>query len=1585
MSNINKNRDRYIKRRNLKSDYANFTNEDGNLEEVQLAANSTRPISRLLRGDNGTSETTDLEAPSQFQEDNLDTHQNVAFFGDHDFHAGGEQYDESDEGGEGGYHERDLYISEDVHDDEDDDGDDGDDGEDDEVDGEDDELISGYWSEELEDRDESHRSAHPSRGSTLLRNLMQQERLELSDSNLLDVMQRIVGGMSGDTSFARPNSEYDHLIDNLNQREDSYLVLETLNELLERLLMMNGFTAERVVPAGKLAKSLILILNDPRFIDELELHLVACRCLYNFIEVNQDFIHHALNNNVMEALVQRVSEITYIDLTEQALQTLEAISREPRAHLLIVESNGLQACLQNLDFLTIHAQRKCLIIFANACTNISTERFSLVEAAFPLLFQVVKNYKDSLVIEYAWLAISRIISSYKHESEYIERLFENEELLKQMVLIITKSCNSSTTENGLNQRSTLSLMKSLNILSIVSIRISNILLNLDIGSEICHSLNRYKKTDESSQKLKNLDSTISSKSFENMVPIEAVIAAPKDFLFQFLQLIDSILPIPPSFDYTLFLEKVPTESASLSYDEKISVFTFGKFWGFVNTIWPVLIHSFQGSMDIDVRRKVLLAMYKIVYFADESVLTLIEGFNLLSGIVVSVIASERKLVDAQYLSKGNDGVNVLKQNLMVFSVFLILKTMMEKSSIGFLRLLEKDGLFEDLFAILDGLLQSYEHDQEEDTSKNPDDQISSEDIHPRSHRVSFSSSSSAHYFANSTVSSLQKSYKNIVDVGAQLKALYDDFKDKNGVLQETGNEIANLIRRLSSVSDSSLNAEWDDIWSTLKNMLDSNKNGVSSFELTSLGILDILINLLGENGSSVSTSPCKSSFVKIFYTNNESISRFVSLLEDSISRRETFDVYTSGGSIGGDSWNNTASMAKQIKLRLVPKVIDDSLHNQRMQQKYISVHSVATFRTIEEFLEQRFDLAKKLDEQDLPVKPPLGSSDAEMVENNENHSTRRIHFFLNCEAIPYETTVFGAVFKGIQNEKKVGKVDPYDVWSKQHTIFYGYTDSETHKEENEPFYEERDSEFCDKATNSVFLLLKVLFELNNEVKRLHEYTSLPPEKFRNWKLTVKLNRQLEELLIVASGTLPNWCMRLTKDFPFILPLESKILFLQSTSFGYSRLIHNWQLRSARESSDDSSRRSAEGISLIGAQVGRPSRIKARISREQFFPSAMKVLLVYGTSPEVLEIEYFNEVGSGLGPTLEFYSTTSREFCRKELHMWRDDPFISDNDTNGNPYVFNSSGLFPAPLDPRKIGTENGRKILFLFSQLGKFVARALLDSRIVDFEFNPLFLCMVRNSEMFEGDLNDSERKYPDKLSSALELVDPKLAKSLEQLKSLLSRVELKGNHYDQIEELSLCFVLPGYSNYELIPNGANISVTSENIDQYIEKVIDASVFSGVFEQMKSFVKGFSEVFPISALSIFTTDELNEVFGSSHEDWSRDALSEAIKPNHGYNHDSIAIERLINVLVNFSGKERRKFLQFLTGSPKLPIGGFKAMRPEFTVVRKYAEDNFISDDYLPSVMTCANYLKLPDYSLEEIMHQKLIDAITEGANAFHLS
>ena len=43
------------------------------------------------------------------------------------------------------------------------------------------------------------------------------------------------------------------------------------------------------------------------------------------------------------------------------------------------------------------------------------------------------------------------------------------------------------------------------------------------------------------------------------------------------------------------------------------------------------------------------------------------------------------------------------------------------------------------------------------------------------------------------------------------------------------------------------------------------------------------------------------------------------------------------------------------------------------------------------------------------------------------------------------------------------------------------------------------------------------------------------------------------------------------------------------------------------------------------------------------------------SKSVLEVHYQDEVGIGLGPTLEFYTLVSRELQQADLHMWRGDP------------------------------------------------------------------------------------------------------------------------------------------------------------------------------------------------------------------------------------------------------------------------------------------------------------------------------------------
>lgn len=101
--------------------------------------------------------------------------------------------------------------------------------------------------------------------------------------------------------------------------------------------------------------------------------------------------------------------------------------------------------------------------------------------------------------------------------------------------------------------------------------------------------------------------------------------------------------------------------------------------------------------------------------------------------------------------------------------------------------------------------------------------------------------------------------------------------------------------------------------------------------------------------------------------------------------------------------------------------------------------------------------------------------------------------------------------------------------------------------------------------------------------------------------------------------------------------------------------------------------------------------------------------------------------------------------------------------------------------------------------------------------------------------------------------------------------------------------------------------------------------------------------------------------------------------------DSRSVKNLLQVMSEFDLSERREFLQFITGSPKLPIGGFRSLTPMFTVVCKPSEHPYTSDDYLPSVMTCVNYLKLPDYTTHETMRKRLLTAMKEGQGAFHLS
>lgn len=489
-----------------------------------------------------------------------------------------------------------------------------------------------------------------------------------------------------------------------------------------------------------------------------------------------------------------------------------------------------------------------------------------------------------------------------------------------------------------------------------------------------------------------------------------------------------------------------------------------------------------------------------------------------------------------------------------------------------------------------------------------------------------------------------------------------------------------------------------------------------------------------------------------------------------------------------------------------------------------------------------------------------------------------VEFSLDGKPIGNDTTIYRAVHHLTSTSgDHVGR----SIWSQVHSIKFKRVPGPVPQESSSSFTVLSDGEPAidgipaslakHPTTASILRLLRILHDLNAnledvliEKQEVIPLAAEPLSQFVNTKLTAKLNRQLEEPLIVASNCLPSWSEDLARLYPFLFPFETRHLFLQSTSFGYARSMTRWQ---NAQSSEDSRRDRRDDRPFLG----RLQRQKVRIGRAKILESALKVMELYGASQSVLEVEYFEEVGTGLGPTLEFYSTISREFSKKKLKLWRE---VDSNDADE--FINGITGLFPRPMSDEEASSPNGERVLHLFTSLGKFVARSMLDSRIVDINFNPIFFRI--------GDESSPVGIRPS--LGAVKVVDPGLARSLKAIKRFsITKKEIdedpsrtptqKVMHSEnividgsRIDDLCLDFTLPGYPDIELVPNGSQIRVTISNVDEYLDRVIDLTLGVGVRRQVDAFRAGFNHVFPYSALSAFTPDELVSLFGSVDEDWS---------------------------------------------------------------------------------------------------------------------
>lgn len=121
--------------------------------------------------------------------------------------------------------------------------------------------------------------------------------------------------------------------------------------------------------------------------------------------------------------------------------------------------------------------------------------------------------------------------------------------------------------------------------------------------------------------------------------------------------------------------------------------------------------------------------------------------------------------------------------------------------------------------------------------------------------------------------------------------------------------------------------------------------------------------------------------------------------------------------------------------------------------------------------------------------------------------------------------------------------------------------------------------------------------------------------------------------------------------------------MKATGFGTSRAIvwiqnrRDQLLEEARNSTSGGSGSNTASVRREDHypefRIGRikHERIKVHRSDQHLFDNAVRVMKFHASRKAVLEVGYFGEEGTGLGPTLEFYALVAAEFQRKNLGMW----------------------------------------------------------------------------------------------------------------------------------------------------------------------------------------------------------------------------------------------------------------------------------------------------------------------------------------------
>jgi hypothetical protein len=178
---------------------------------------------------------------------------------------------------------------------------------------------------------------------------------------------------------------------------------------------------------------------------------------------------------------------------------------------------------------------------------------------------------------------------------------------------------------------------------------------------------------------------------------------------------------------------------------------------------------------------------------------------------------------------------------------------------------------------------------------------------------------------------------------------------------------------------------------------------------------------------------------------------------------------------------------------------------------------------------------------------------------------------------------------------------------------------------------------------------------------------------------------------------------------------------------------------------------------------------------------------------------------------------------------------------------------------------------------------------------------------------------------------------------------------------------------YELIPGGKDKVLTWENRKEFCRAIINyrKSEFRAQCDAIK---RGLATVIPYSLLSLFTWEEL-EVQVCGRPVLNVDLLMKMTEYGSPHSANALHIKFFWQVIKDkFDEVERAKFLKFVWGRSRLPVRQ-QDFETKFKInaLHKSMAD---PDKFMPISHTCFFSLDLPCYTSQDVMHKRLLYAIT---------